>query len=125
MNPHTIATQVRILGRIGCSVGTVNTVLTCTAKPRTAQMKRTMRSFRVRTIIAATIRPGRGSWLSEEVALAKGGRGELGWDTEVLVVKVSGGRGGLGEPSGTGVRVMELALLPEAWRHREEEEGPS
>ncbi len=124
MNPHTIATQVRILGRIGCSVGTVNTVLTCTAKPSTAQIKRTIRSFRVRTIIAAKIRPGWGSWWWLVVGLAKGGRGELGWDTAVFVVKVSGGRGGLGEPSGTGVRVMELALLPEAWRHREDE-GPS
>lgn len=60
-----MTSQMRSLGRMGWRVGTVNTVLTWTAKLRMAQKNTSRRSLRIRTNMAATMRPGRGSWRSE------------------------------------------------------------
>lgn len=81
----------------------MKTVLTWTAKPRIAQMMMRRRSLRIRISMAATIRPGRGSWISEEEV-----------SIPPVAGKGGGGEGGGETPSGTGERAEE-----EARRQRE------
>ena len=75
---------MRKRGKVGCNAGTVKTVLTWTAKPRTDQTKRRIRSLRRRTSIAATMRPGRGSCRSEEVPVLDSEQGGEGGVEDVL-----------------------------------------